>query len=132
MGLGSKKEARVGFDFNLDSRWDGSCGTFVADSTALAYRIDRERFRERHLFSTGLDCVAVQLHRFVFDFETGTGSLVSGGLRFLHLDSILDAVSMPVPVVTVFDGVDFLLLSVTYFGADDGDFVPVLACGFLG
>lgn len=126
------REAMVGFDFNPDSQFDGSCGTFVGVSPALTYRIDVERFRERHLFPVGSDCVAVQLHRFVFDFETGTGFLLSGGLWFINQDSILDSISMPVPVLEGCTGVDFLLLSVTYFCVNDGSFVPVLKCGAGG
>ena len=122
------REAMVGFDFNPQAKWTGGGGAVVAAASGFTYRLEVGSFLEQLVFPVGADCVGVQLHRYVFDFETGVGSLVSSALLFLDQDSVLDFASLHVSVLEGCSGVAFLLLSISFFGVEDGSFVPVVGC----
>ena len=123
------RAAMVGFDFNPQSKFYCREGTFLVDSAGLNYHLQVGHFLEQLVFPTDSACGGVQLHRYVFDFGTGRGVLVSGDLCFIHQDSVLDVVSLPVPIIADCHGVDFLLFSVSFFEVDGGGFGPVLDCG---
>lgn len=123
------REGIVGFDFNPQSKFYCKEGTFLVDSAGLHYHLQVGRFLEQLVFPTHSACVGVQLHRYVYDFGMGSGAFVSGDLCFVNQDSVLDFVSLPVPIIADCHGVAFLLFSVSFFGVDGGGFVPVVDCG---
>ena len=120
------RQELVGYEFNLSAPLPYLSRPYIFFDRSGTLILNATAFVSELTFPIGADWVAVQMHRYLFDFTAGVGVLCSSECLFLNRFTKLKVAALSCSFAAAEADVLFTLLEVKFYNFEEGCYVSVV------
>lgn len=120
------RQELVGYEFNLSAPLPHLSRPYISFDRNGTLILNASSFVSELTFPIGADWVAVQMHRYLFDFTIGVGVLCSSECLFLNRFTTLEGAALSCSSAALEDGILFTLLALKFYTFEEGCYVSVV------